>query len=46
MNNDVIKVRLTYPEKNDVNEWHVGEHLDYRFGIAKTFLSDIFESGG
>lgn len=38
--------KLFNPEKNDIDEWHVGERLDYRFGIAKTILSDIFESEG
>lgn len=36
--------KLFNPEKNDIDEWHAGERLDYRFGIAKIMLSDIFES--
>ena len=40
----VSRSRLSNPSEADPNKWYAGGKLDYRFGVAKDIINDIFES--
>ena len=40
----INRSKLSHPGEYDINQWFVGERLDYRFGNAKIILNDIFKS--
>ena len=40
----VSRSRLSNPSEVDSDKWYTGGKLDYRFGIAKDIITDIFGS--
>lgn len=40
----VNRSKTAHPGEYDVDRWFSGEHLDYRFTIAKNIIRDIYES--
>ena len=42
----INRSKTAHPGEYDINEWFAGEHLNYRFYIARSIVSDIYESEG
>jgi len=40
----VNRSKTAHPGEYESDRWFAGEHLDYRFSIAKTIVRDIYES--